>query len=136
MVRLRKNKAADVAVQQEPEVAGAVQQDVAVQQEQPVTTEVQGPPEAPATTEPAKVKVARYAPASSLNNMAAVITVVVPQAKGPSGKSKSSTRYNTFYQPGITVGQFIASYKAANLSTTLARADLRWDLRSGFITIE
>lgn len=135
MVRLsKKAKAQDVAVQQDATVADTPAQDVAVQQDTPVA-----PVEATAPVETApvvvKAKPARYAPASSFNNMAAVITVVVPNAKGPSGKSKASTRFNRFYSNGITVGEFIAAYKAANLSTTLARADLRWDLQHGWISL-
>jgi hypothetical protein len=83
---------------------------------------------APVTT----AKVLRYANAASISNMAAVITAI-PNPKVP-GK-KSHGRYAKFYTPGVTVGEFIASYKAAGYSTTLARADLRWDLQHGFITL-
>jgi hypothetical protein len=101
----------------------------------PVTPAVETAPVTPAVetapVTPAAVK-ARYAAPASINNMAAVITAI-PNPKVP-GK-KSHARYAKFYVPGITVQDFIASYKAAGYSTTLARADLRWDLQHGFITL-
>jgi hypothetical protein len=79
-----------------------------------------------------KVVVAKYAAPATIANMAAVITAK-PNPKQPSGAAFG--RYAKFYTPGVTVGEFIAAYKAAGLSTTLARADLRWDLQHGFITL-
>jgi hypothetical protein len=75
-------------------------------------------------------KQARYAPAAVIVPNA-VITHVAPNPK----KGKSALRYAQFYQVGITVEQFVAAYKAAGLKGMLARADLRWDLQHGFITL-
>jgi hypothetical protein len=101
----------------------------------PVVADTQVAPEAPVTTE-AKAKVVRYAPKSVLENPNAKITWVKPQAKGPTGKSKSATRYNQFYREGITLAELEASYKAANLTRMLARADVRWDVEHNNITLE
>jgi hypothetical protein len=97
----------------------------------PAPVEVQATP-AP-VTKPVKAK---YAPASAVNNPAAVITVLVPNAKGFSPTNKSATRFNKYYVPGITVAEFIAAYKAANERVGFAQADLRWDLQHGFIALE
>jgi hypothetical protein len=75
-------------------------------------------------------KQARYAPASAILPNA-VITHVAPNPK----KGKSAARYSQFYKVGITVEQFVAAYKAAGFKGMLARADLRWDLQHGFITL-
>jgi hypothetical protein len=79
----------------------------------------------------AAAKQARYAPAALLNPNA-VIASVAPNVK----RGKSAVRYGQFYKVGLTVAEFIASYKAANLSSTLARADLRWDIQHGLITLQ
>jgi hypothetical protein len=78
----------------------------------------------------AAAKQARYAPATAILPNA-VITYVAPNSK----KGKSAARYAQFYKVGLTVEQFVASYKAAGLKGMLARADLRWDLQHGFITL-
>jgi hypothetical protein len=75
-------------------------------------------------------KQARYAPVGVLSENA-TITHVAPNPK----KGKSALRYAQFYKVGITVAQFVAAYKAANLPGVLARNDLRWDLQHGFITL-
>lgn len=107
-----------------------VAQDTVVSQE-PIA-ETSAPAEA---TQKAEKKV-RYAPRDVLANQNAVITVRVPQAKGPDGKSKSADRFNRFHRSGQTVGEFVSAYKAAQLRPMLANADLRWDLQHGFISIE
>jgi hypothetical protein len=78
----------------------------------------------------AAAKQARYAPSAAILPNA-VITHVAPNPK----KGKSAARYSQFYKVGITVEQFVASYKAAGFNGMLARADLRWDLQHGFITL-
>jgi hypothetical protein len=78
----------------------------------------------------AAAKQARYAPAAAILPNA-VITHVAPNPK----KGKSALRYAQFYKVGITVEQFVAAYKAAGFKGMLARADLRWDLQHGFITL-
>jgi hypothetical protein len=75
-------------------------------------------------------KQARYASVASIPG-SAVITGFVPNPK----KGKSAVRYGQFYKVGLTVDQFVAAYKAANLPGVLARNDLRWDLQHGFITL-
>jgi hypothetical protein len=109
----------------------------------PAPVEVQATPapaapvEVQATPAPAAKPVkAKYAPAAAVNNPAAVITVLVPNAKGFSPTNKSATRFNKYYIPGITVAEFIAAYKAANERVGFAQADLRWDLQHGFIALE
>jgi hypothetical protein len=98
---------------------------------------------APVTTAPAvhpilavatlvAAKQARYASVAAIPG-SAVISSFVANAK--KGNSKSAVRYNQFYKVGITVDQFVAAYKAANLPGVLARNDLRWDLQHGFITL-
>jgi hypothetical protein len=89
---------------------------------------VVAPVAAPATV--AAAKQARYAPAAAILPNA-VITYVAPNPK----KGKSALRYAQFYKTGITVEQFVAAYKAAGFKGLLARADLRWDLQHGFITL-
>jgi hypothetical protein len=80
----------------------------------------------------AAAKQARYAPLAVLGNANAVIASVAPNPK----RGKSATRYAQFYKVGITVAEFVAAYKAANLPGQLARADLRWDLQHGLITLQ
>lgn len=87
-----------------------------------------------ATATVAAAKQARYAPVGVLTPTA-TITYVKPQAKGPTGKSKSADRYNRFYAVGVTVAQLEAAYKAAGLTGGQARNDLRWDVRTGNITL-
>jgi hypothetical protein len=91
-------------------------------------------PVAPAPETPvAKAPVAKYAaPGAVLANM--VITTVVSNPKQP--RSKSYARYAKFHRAGQLVADFIAAYKAAGHSSTLAWLDLRWDLAHGFITVE
>jgi hypothetical protein len=86
----------------------------------------------PVTAKPVKAK---YAPAGSVDNGAAVITVLVPNAKGTNPTNKSATRFNTFYKPGITIAEFVAAYKLAGQPSHYAKADLRWDLQHGFISL-
>jgi hypothetical protein len=103
-------------------------------------TETPAAPEAPATTneksnEPAeaKVKKARYAPVSILQDNARIASVMAnPKRPG----KKSYDRYARFYRVGQTVAEYVQSYKDANLSGMLARNDLRWDFEHGFITLE
>jgi hypothetical protein len=80
----------------------------------------------------AAAKQARYAPLAVLANGNAVITSVAPCTK----RGKSAVRYQQFYKVGLTVSEFVASYKASGLPGQLARADLRWDLQHGLITLQ
>jgi hypothetical protein len=93
--------------------------------------------EEPKAEEPkvAKVKKTRYANVAAIPDTA-VITWFKPEAKGQTGKSKSSTRYNRYYKTGITVAEFCQAYKDNNEPRMLARNDLRWDLQHGLIQLE
>jgi hypothetical protein len=94
------------------------------------------------TTNPLGTKVAefwldnvdRFAPASAVANDALVIATVMPNPKRPG--SKSYVRYDMYHRAGQTIGEFVAAYKTAKLGEKLARADLRWDLQHGFITLK
>ena len=87
---------------------------------------------------PAPVKVAKYAPAQAVVNPNAVITVVRVGNPKRAG-TKAHARYGQFHGAAgttQTVGAFVQAYVAAGLGGLLARADLRWEMAHGFITIE
>jgi hypothetical protein len=104
-------------------------------QETPVQEKTNDQPKAEEKAKEPKVKKVRYATVDAIPDNA-VVTWFKPEAKGPTGKSKSSIRYNRYYRTGITVAEFCQAYKDNNEPRMLARNDLRWDLQHGLITLE
>jgi hypothetical protein len=98
-----------------------------------VATPEQVAPEAEVVTTQteAKAKPVRYAGKDVLVPNARISWVKENPKRG-----KSAQRYGQFYRVGVTVAELEAEYKAANLTRMLARADVRWDVQHGNITLE
>jgi len=109
----------------------APQQDVAVQHEVPVAA-----PQQELKAKASKKisnRVARWKAQVDLPETA-VITVLTPASESPKGKGPM-VRY-ALYETGKTVADYITAVKGIGQTKAQAKADVRWDLVSGFIAVE